>query len=89
MSGEHMKALNAGLLKLLRSGVARERLVGVRCQAALTAKLGDEWLGQLPEMLPAINELQDDEDERVERETQRWIKLMESVLGEDLSSMLQ
>lgn len=52
-------------------------------------RLGDEWLGNLPEMLPVINELQDDGDETVERETEKWIKLVEGVLGERLDSMLQ
>ena len=51
--------------------------------------MGDEWLSHLPEMLPFINELQDDDDESVEKETHRWIKLIEDTLGESLNSMLQ
>ncbi len=77
------------LLKLVRSENARVRLAAVKCQQSLTQKLGDEWLGLLPEMLPLINELQDDDDEAVERETLSWIKLIESILGESLNSMLQ
>lgn len=56
---------------------------------SLAERLGDEWLSHLPEMLPVIGELQDDDDELVERETGRWIKLVEGVLGESLESMLQ
>lgn len=88
-SADNAKSMNSGLLKLMKSGEARERLAAVRCEMSLTDKLGDEWLSQLPEMLPAINELQDDDDEKVERETHRWIKIIESVLGENLDSMLQ
>lgn len=88
-SQEHHKELNGALLKHLRSGEAAVRLAVVRCQQALTAKLGEEWLQALPEMLPYISELQDDDDEVVERENRRWIVEIESKLGESLDSMLQ
>jgi U3 small nucleolar RNA-associated protein 10 len=51
--------------------------------------LGEEWLSMLPEMLPFISELQEDDDEVVEKETHRWIVKIEGVLGESLDSMLQ
>jgi U3 small nucleolar RNA-associated protein 10 len=40
-------------------------------------------------MLPFISELREDDDEMVERETQRWISAVEGILGEDLEGMLQ
>jgi U3 small nucleolar RNA-associated protein 10 len=43
----------------------------------------------LPEMLPFISELQEDDDDVVENETHRWIVKIEGVLGESLDSMLQ
>jgi U3 small nucleolar RNA-associated protein 10 len=64
-------------------------LAVVRCQQALTGRLGEEWLQALPEMLPYISELQDDDDEVVERENRRWIVEIEEKLGESLDSMLQ
>ncbi|KAI3343347.1 armadillo-type protein [Ustulina deusta] len=88
-SQEHQKELNSSLLKNLRSGHAPVRLAVVRCQQALTDKLGEEWLSMLPEMLPYISELQEDDDEDVERETNRWIVGIETVLGESLDAMLQ
>ncbi|KAK3302166.1 uncharacterized protein B0T15DRAFT_542141 [Chaetomium strumarium] len=88
-SQEHHKELNGALLKHLRSGQAAVRLAVVRCQQALTSKLGEEWLQALPEMLPYISELQDDDDEEVERENSRWIVEIEEKLGESLDSMLQ
>ncbi|KAM0334127.1 hypothetical protein ACHAQA_001147 [Verticillium albo-atrum] len=88
-SADHQKELNTTVLKHLRDERAGVRLAAVRCQQALTDKLGEEWLSALPEMLPYISELQDDDDEAVERETHRWIVKIEGVLGESLDSMLQ
>ncbi|SPN98355.1 related to UTP10 - U3 snoRNP protein [Cephalotrichum gorgonifer] len=88
-SQAHQKSLNTSVLRLLRSEDAHTRLAAVKCQQALTEKLGEEWLAMLPEMLPYISELQDDDDEVVERETHRWIVGIEGVLGESLDSMLQ
>ncbi|EEY22576.1 U3 small nucleolar RNA-associated protein [Verticillium alfalfae VaMs.102] len=88
-SADHQKELNTAVLKHLRDERAGVRLAAVKCQQALTDKLGEEWLSALPEMLPYISELQDDDDEAVERETHRWIVKIEGVLGESLDSMLQ
>lgn len=86
---EHQKELNGLLLRRLRSPHAAERLAVVRCQQALAEAVGEEWLAMLPEMLPYMSELQDDDDETVDRETHRWINTIEGVLGESLDTMLQ
>lgn len=88
-SQEHQKELNGALLKHLRSEQTSIRLAAVKCEQALTNRLGEEWLSMLPEMLPYISELQDDDDDDVERETHRWIVGIEGVLGESLDAMLQ
>lgn len=88
-SVDHHKAMNGQLLQLLRHDSARARMAAVKCQESLAKALKDEWLGHLPEMLPFISELQDDDNEGVARETNRWIKLIEEILGESLDSMLQ
>lgn len=88
-SQNHQKEMNARLLKHLRSEHRAVRLAAVKCQQALTDRLGEEWLSMLHEMLPRISELQEDDDEEVERETHRWIVKIEGVLGESLDSMLQ
>jgi U3 small nucleolar RNA-associated protein 10 len=88
-SQTHQKELNSGLLKHLRSEQAGVRLAAVKCEQAVTDRLGEEWLSMLHEMLPRISELQDDDDEVVERETHRWIVKIEEVLGESLDAMLQ
>lgn len=88
-SQEHQKELNSAILKHLRSEQASVRLAAVKCEQALTNKLGEEWMSMLPEMLPYISELQEDDDDDVERETHRWIVGIEGVLGESLDAMLQ
>jgi len=88
-SQEHQKELNTSILKHLRSESAAVRLAAVKAEQELAQRLGEEWLGMLPEMLPYISELQEDDDDVVERETMRWIVMIEKVLGESLDSMLQ
>ncbi|KAI9843176.1 MAG: snoRNA-binding rRNA-processing protein utp10 [Thelocarpon superellum] len=88
-SGDHHKRMNAAILKHMRSEEDSVRLAAIQCEEALTDRLGEEWLALLPEMLPFISELQEDDDEDVERETHRWIVQMEGVLGESLEPMLQ
>jgi U3 small nucleolar RNA-associated protein 10 len=88
-SQENHKELNTAILKHLRSPNASVRLAAVRCEQVLTDRLGEEWMSMLPEMLPFISELQEDDDDVVEKETHRWIVKIESVLGESLDSMLQ
>lgn len=88
-SQAHQKELNTALLKHLRSEHTAVRLAAVKCEQWLTDRLGEEWLSMLHEMLPRISELQEDDDEEVERETHRWIVKIEEVLGESLDAMLQ
>lgn len=88
-SAENHKDMNAAIMKYMRSDEVEVRLAAVKCEQSLTARLGEEWLALLPEMLPFISELQEDDDEVVERETRRWIVKIEDILGESLDSMLQ
>jgi U3 small nucleolar RNA-associated protein 10 len=88
-SMDNHREMNAILLKYMRSEDSHTRLATVKCEQSLTKRLGEEWLSLLPEMLPFISELREDDDEMVERETQRWITMVEEILGEDLEGMLQ
>lgn len=97
-STDNHKELNTTLMHFLRpSTVAGKsaggenpftRLVALKSEQALTEQLGEEWLALLPEMLPYISELMEDEDEQVEREVRKWVKQIEGVLGERLDDML-
>ncbi|KAI9660514.1 MAG: snoRNA-binding rRNA-processing protein utp10 [Bathelium mastoideum] len=86
---EHYKTINSHLLSYIRSQDFKVRLAAVKTERALTERLGEEWLGMLPEMVPYISELQEDDDEVVEKEAHRWIHQIEGVLGEGLDGMLQ
>lgn len=86
---DHLKELNSAILKHMRSEDAYIRLAAVQCECSLTARLGEEWLKNLPEMLPFINELQEDDDESVSTELRHWIVKVESILGESVNSMLR
>lgn len=88
-STDNHREMNTVLLNYMRAEEAHTRLATVKCEQSLTKRLGEEWLGLLPEMLPFISELREDDDEMVERETQRWISMVEEILGEDLDAMLQ
>ncbi|PGG96383.1 hypothetical protein AJ80_09838 [Polytolypa hystricis UAMH7299] len=93
-SPDNYKEINTAIMKYMRSGTAtggdnpHTRLAAVKCEVALTERLGEEWLALLPEMLPYISELMEDEDEGVEREVKKWILAIEEVLGEKLDDML-
>ncbi|KAK0940620.1 snoRNA-binding rRNA-processing protein utp10 [Friedmanniomyces endolithicus] len=88
-SPEHHKAMNVAIMAYTRHESADVRLAAVKCERAITERLGLDWLALLPEMLPFISELQEDDDEDVERETLRWVRQIEDVTGESLEGMLQ
>lgn len=88
-SPDHHKALNTAIMKHMRSDYSSVRLAAVKTEVALTERLGEEWLGLLPEMLPFISEGMEDDDEGVEREVRRWVVIIEGILGESLEGMLQ
>ncbi|KAG8528844.1 uncharacterized protein KY384_006533 [Bacidia gigantensis] len=88
-SSIHHKQMNAAILQHMHSDRTRVRLAAVQCELALTSRLGEEWLALLPEMLPLVSELQEDDDEVVEKETLRWIQKIEETIGESLAPMLQ
>ncbi|KAI1911740.1 snoRNA-binding rRNA-processing protein utp10 [Ophidiomyces ophidiicola] len=93
-SSENHKELNTTIMKYLRAGPssrgnnAYTRLAAVKCEHQLTERLGEEWLAMLPEMLPYISELLEDDDENVEREARKWVLTIEDILGEKLDDML-
>ena len=88
-SEEHSKAINTGVLTLMRDERAGARLAAVQALMGLYGRLGEDWLGLLPESVPYIAELLEDDDETVERECQRLIKRVEEYLGEgELQGML-
>ena len=88
-SEEHFKTINNAILKRMRAESEQVRLGAVVMMKELYARCGEDWLGLLPETVPIIAELMEDDDEEVERETQRLIQKVEEFLGEgELQGML-
>ncbi|KAK2861375.1 snoRNA-binding rRNA-processing protein utp10 [Arthroderma sp. PD_2] len=97
-SPDNQKELNTHIMKYMRASGgnadscrgdnAFTRLAAVKCEQRLTEQLGEEWLALLPEMLPFISELMEDDDENVEREVRKWVLMIEDILGEKLDDML-
>ncbi|KAH8703156.1 putative SSU processome component Utp10 [Talaromyces proteolyticus] len=96
-SPDNYKEMNTQIMKYLRPATsaaaeggdsAHTRLAALKAEQALTERLGEEWLALLPEMLPFISELMEDEDEQVEKEAIKWVRSIEDILGEKLDDML-
>jgi U3 small nucleolar RNA-associated protein 10 len=70
----------------MRSDDAEVRLAAVKAEGALTVHdtIGEDWLGMVPEMLPFVSELLEDDDGDVEREARKWVVRVEEALGESL-----
>ncbi|TGZ82115.1 hypothetical protein EX30DRAFT_318094 [Ascodesmis nigricans] len=82
MSEDHSKQMNQGLLKLCRDENWEIRLSAVTALKEVWTRVGEDWMALLPESVPVIAELLEDDEEAVERETQRWIAEVEGFLGE-------
>lgn len=73
------------LLKIILSYVVQVRIGGVLAVGEIAKKLGEEFLPLLPETVPFLAELLEDEDENVEKSSQRVVQELEAVLGEPIS----
>jgi U3 small nucleolar RNA-associated protein 10 len=87
-SQDHLKTINSQVLMLLRGESQSAKTLAAKCERMLTQDLGEEWLALLPEMLPVIQELLEDDSDDVVRETRRWIRAVEEASGESMESML-
>lgn len=83
-AADQHKDLNTAILKLMQSEDKDVRLAAVRLERGLTEQLGEEWLVMVPEMMPVLGEVLEDEDADVEREGREWVTRIEEVLGEGL-----
>ncbi|KAJ2769252.1 HEAT repeat-containing protein 1, partial [Coemansia linderi] len=68
------------------SDVPSVRVASLVVLQALYGKLGEEFLILLPETIPFLAELLEDDNGLVERATQETVKVIESHLGESLQS---
>lgn len=89
-SPELHKQINEALVVHMRSECSsNEKMWVARTLHGLYDKLGEEWVSQLPQLVPLIAELLEDDDEAVELEVRRkLVPVVEEVLGESLDRYL-
>ncbi|CCH62580.1 hypothetical protein TBLA_0H02960 [Henningerozyma blattae CBS 6284] len=68
---------------------SNEKLWAVRCFKMIYTRVGESWLPLLPQLVPTIAELLEDDNEEVEHEVRTGlVKVVENVLGEPFSRYL-
>ncbi|SCU80096.1 LAFA_0B07470g1_1 [Lachancea sp. 'fantastica'] len=87
---EHNKAMNLMLISHMKSNCSSsEKLWAVKTVKTIYSKVGEAWLSFLPQLVPIIAELLEDDDEEVEYEVRSGlVKVVENVLGEPFDRYL-
>ncbi|EXJ83416.1 hypothetical protein A1O1_07039 [Capronia coronata CBS 617.96] len=94
----HHHALNHGLCQLRHNPSAGVRLAAIRTHLALTQAedVGEEWVnnvvvgtstegvGGSGETMVYVNESLEDDDEEVENDVRKWVRLVREMVGEDV-----
>ncbi|KAF2881660.1 hypothetical protein ILUMI_24517 [Ignelater luminosus] len=78
------KQMNYQILLKTRHNSPNIRLIALECLSETAKKLGEDFLPLLPETIPFLAELLEDEDENVEKSCQKAVQELEKVLGEPL-----
>lgn len=78
------KQINYQILLKMRNNTAKIRLIALHCLTEIVKKLGEDFLPLLPETIPFLAELLEDEEEDIEKNCQKAVREMEAVLGESL-----
>ncbi|KAJ8929227.1 hypothetical protein NQ314_018106 [Rhamnusium bicolor] len=78
------KQMNYQILLKMRHNLPKIRLTALHCLTEIVKKLGEDFLPLLPETIPFLAELLEDEEENVEKACQKAVQEMEKVLGEPL-----
>lgn len=89
-SQQHRKNINDGLAaRVVPSCSSPTKIWAIKTLSSLYTKLGEEWIAVLPQFVPLIAELLDDDDEQVEMEVRKkLVPVIEDVLGESLDKYL-
>lgn len=82
------RPLHHAVLMATRGSSADSRCAALEIISFICNTLQEEYLPLLPEALPFLSELLEDEDSRVEKRTVEVLKMMEIVSGEDLKQYL-
>ncbi|KAM7353776.1 HEAT repeat containing 1 homolog l(2)k09022 [Cochliomyia hominivorax] len=82
------KQLNYQVLLKTRTSIPEVRIFAFNCCVEIARKLGDDFTTLLPETVPFIAELFEDENPRVEKNTRKSVQELEVILGESLQKYL-
>ena len=82
------RPLHHAVLMATRSNDANGRCTALETVMAICATLQEEYLVLVPEALPFLSELLEDEDARVEKRAVEVINAMSEKSGEDLQQYL-
>ncbi|CCF55570.1 hypothetical protein KAFR_0A01320 [Kazachstania africana CBS 2517] len=87
---EHNQTLNKILASHMKATCPSfEKLWAIRSMKLIYSKVGESWLVLLPQLVPVIAELLEDDDEEVEHEVRTGlVKVVENVLGEPFDRYL-
>ncbi|XP_053460282.1 HEAT repeat-containing protein 1 isoform X2 [Nycticebus coucang] len=80
------KPLNYQILLKMRDSSPKVRFAALLTVLALAEKLKENYIVLLPESIPFLAELMEDECEEVEHQCQKTIQQLEAILGEPLQS---
>ncbi|XP_069708454.1 HEAT repeat-containing protein 1 isoform X1 [Phaenicophaeus curvirostris] len=80
------KPLNYQILLKMRHSSAKVRFAALLTLVEVAQKLKENYLVLLPESIPFLAELMEDECEEVEKQCQKTIQQLEVILGEPLQS---
>ena len=83
------KPLNHAVLEACSHNRPEVRQAGVRCLLSIIQSLGEEYMVLLPECLPVLSELLEDEDEETSGLARECVRQGEELLGESLDDSLR
>ena len=83
------KPLNHAVLEACSHSRPEVRQAGVRCLLSIIQSLGEEYMVLLPECLPVLSELLEDEDEETSGLARECVRQGEELLGESLDDSLR
>lgn len=78
------KQLNYQVLMKTRSDSVEQRILGLKICVEMAKKLGQSYESLLPETIPFLSELLEDEDYQVVEATQNGVRELEETIGESL-----
>lgn len=93
-SEDHNKRLNELIISHMRvigerEPSAREKYWSVKALTTIYKRVGEAWLSLLPQLVPIVSELLEDDDEDVQTEVREGLaKIMEELMGESLDHLL-